>query len=169
MFPSTATPCCRRGSRFWSPVACPRTEAEFRPRRFTPVAFLHRKPPYYGPSSTFFVLSRRFMRYLVTGGAGFIGSHIVHELVRQNHDVVVLDNFSTGKRENLDALDGRIEIVEGTVEDPKTCARAAAGVDYVFHEAALVSVPQSMSEPERTHNVNTGGTLNVLRAAADAR
>jgi UDP-N-acetylglucosamine/UDP-N-acetyl-alpha-D-glucosaminouronate 4-epimerase len=109
------------------------------------------------------------MRYLVTGGAGFIGSHIVHELVRQNHDVVVLDNFSTGKRENLEALDGRIEIVEGTVEDPKTCARAAAGVDYVFHEAALVSVPQSMREPERTHNVNTGGTLNVLRAAADAR
>jgi nucleoside-diphosphate-sugar epimerase len=108
------------------------------------------------------------MRYLVTGGAGFIGSHIVHTLAAQGHDVVVLDNFSTGKREHLAALDGGVEIVEGTIEDPATCARAAKGVDYVFHEAALVSVPQSMAEPERTHQVNLGGTLNVLRAAADA-
>jgi len=108
------------------------------------------------------------MRYLVTGGAGFIGSHIVHTLADLGHDVVVLDNFSTGKRENLAGLDGRVEIMEGTIEDFAICARAAKGVDYVFHEAALVSVPQSMTEPERTHRVNTGGTLNVLRAAADA-
>ena len=108
------------------------------------------------------------MRYLVTGGAGFIGSHIVHALVSAGHDVVVLDNFSSGRRENLDGVSGRVEIIEGTIEDPATCARAATGADYVFHEAALVSVPQSMAEPERTHQINTGGTLNVLRAAANA-
>jgi UDP-glucose 4-epimerase len=108
------------------------------------------------------------MRYLVTGGAGFIGSHLVHTLVDQGHDVVVLDDFSTGRRENLEAVRDRVKIVEGTIDDPATCARAVKGADYVFHEAALVSVPQSMEEPERTHRINTGGTLNVLRAAADA-
>lgn len=108
------------------------------------------------------------MRYLVTGGAGFIGSHIVHALVEQGHDVVVLDNLSTGRRQNLDEVAKRIELIEGTVEDPATCARASKGADYVFHEAAVVSVPQSMAEPEKTHQVNTGGTLNVLKAAADA-
>jgi len=108
------------------------------------------------------------MRYLVTGGAGFIGSHIVHDLVAKGHQVRVLDNFATGKRENLNAVSQQIELIEGSVEDPATCARAAKGVDYVFHEAALVSVPQSMEEPEKTHRVNTGGTLNVLKAAADA-
>jgi UDP-glucose 4-epimerase len=108
------------------------------------------------------------MRYLVTGGAGFIGSHIVHTLVGQGHDVVVLDNFATGRRSNLDGVAKQIEVIEGSVEDPAMCARAAKGAHVVFHEAALVSVPQSMAEPEKTHHVNTGGTLNVLKAAADA-
>ena len=108
------------------------------------------------------------MRYLVTGGAGFIGSHIVHALVGQGHHVVVLDNFTTGRRSNLDGVSKQVELIEGSVEDPATCARAAKGADYVFHEAALVSVPQSMEEPVKTHQVNTGGTLNVLKAAADA-
>jgi nucleoside-diphosphate-sugar epimerase len=104
---------------------------------------------------------------LVTGGAGFIGSHIVEELVRRGHAVRVLDNFSTGKRENLDAVRGRVEVIDGDVRDLAVCRRAAAGADYVFHEAAQISVPKSVEDPFLNDSVNVGGTLNVLWAAKE--
>jgi nucleoside-diphosphate-sugar epimerase len=104
-------------------------------------------------------------RYAVTGGAGFIGSHIVKHLVGAGHDVVVLDDFSTGRRENLEPVKGSIELVEGSVTDRAACARAFKGAQFVFHEAALASVPRSVENPESTHEANATGTLNVLRAA----
>jgi len=104
---------------------------------------------------------------LVTGGAGFIGSHIVEELVRRGHRVRVLDDFSTGRRENLDSVRDAVEILEGDVRDLETCRRAAAGVDFLFHEAARISVPQSVEDPFRNDSVNVGGTLNVLWAAKE--
>jgi nucleoside-diphosphate-sugar epimerase len=108
------------------------------------------------------------VRYLVTGGAGFIGSHLVEHLVGEGHDVVVLDDFSTGKRENLEALRRQIEIIEGSVTDSATCARACYGADFVLHQAALASVPRSLRDPLATHHANVTGTLNVLLAARDA-
>src|SRR4051812_19436009 len=108
------------------------------------------------------------LRFLVTGGAGFIGSHIVEHLVDAGHGVVVLDDFSTGKRENLAASRARYELIEGTVTDPATCARACKGVDYVLHQAALASVPRSLRDPVASHDANATGTLNVLLAARDA-
>lgn len=108
------------------------------------------------------------MRYLVTGGAGFIGSHLVEHLAGEGQDVVVLDDFSTGKRENLDGLHDRIELIEGTVTDSVTCARACRGVDFVLHQAALASVPRSIKDPIATHHANVTGTLNVLLAAREA-
>ncbi|HEY9428706.1 MAG TPA: SDR family oxidoreductase [Gemmatimonadaceae bacterium] len=108
------------------------------------------------------------MRYVVTGGAGFIGSHLVEHLVGEGQDVVVLDDFSTGKRENIAPwLDG-IELMEGSVTDPAACARAFSGADYVLHQAALPSVPRSIKDPVASHAVNATGTLNVLLAARDA-
>jgi len=107
------------------------------------------------------------VRFLVTGGAGFIGSHLVEHLVGEGHDVVVLDDFSTGKRENLASFRG-VEVVEGSVTDPATCARACRSVDYVLHQAALASVPRSLRDPVATHQANATGTLNVLLAARDA-
>jgi nucleoside-diphosphate-sugar epimerase len=119
--------------------------------------------------------------YLVTGGAGFIGSHIVEELVRRGEQVRVLDNFSTGRRENLQHLhcaqaqvsaignrQSAIDIIEGDVRDLDTVRRAMRGADYVLHQAAMVSVPQSMADPATTHAVNVTGTLNILMAAREA-
>jgi nucleoside-diphosphate-sugar epimerase len=108
------------------------------------------------------------VRYLVTGGAGFIGSHLVEYLAAEGHTIVVLDDFSTGKRENLEGMRGAIEIIEGSVTDTATCARACRGVDFVLHQAALASVPRSLRDPAATHNANATGTLNVLLAARDA-
>jgi nucleoside-diphosphate-sugar epimerase len=108
------------------------------------------------------------MRYVVTGGAGFIGSHLVEHLVDAGHEVVVLDDFSTGRRENLASVMGRIEVVEGSVTDPAACERAIAGADYVLHQAALPSVQRSIDDPATSHAVNATGTLNVLLAARDA-
>lgn len=102
-------------------------------------------------------------KYLVTGGAGFIGSHIVDALVDTGHEVVVLDNFSTGKRENLIA--SPTQLVEGDVRDAETCLKAAQDCDGIFHEAALVSVPDSINRPRDNHDINITGTLNVLEAA----
>lgn len=108
------------------------------------------------------------MRILVTGGAGFIGSNLVRSLLARGDAVRVLDDFSTGKRENLDGLAGDLEVVEGDVRDAKTCAEACRGAEAVFHEAAIGSVPRSVEDPLSTHHVNVDGTLNLLVAARDA-
>ncbi len=109
------------------------------------------------------------MRYLVTGGAGFIGSNTVEELVRRGHSVVVLDDLSTGKEENLSSVAGKIELLRGSIADLETVRAACRGVDYVLHLAARTSVPRSVKEPLETNRVNVDGTLNVLVAARDAR
>ncbi len=106
--------------------------------------------------------------YLVTGGAGFIGSHIVERLVRRGARVRVLDNFLTGKRENLAPFLGAIELLEGDVRDLAACRKAVAGVDAVLHQAALASVPRSTEDPILADAINVAGTLNLLVAARDA-
>jgi len=110
------------------------------------------------------------VHYVVTGGAGFIGSHLVEHLVTAvgGHRVTVLDNFSTGRRENLEPWLERIRIVEGSVTDPDACREAIAGADFVLHQAALPSVPRSLRDPLASHEANATGTLNVLIAARDA-
>jgi UDP-glucose 4-epimerase len=105
------------------------------------------------------------MKYLVTGGAGFIGSHIVDALVAVGHETVVLDNLSSGCKKNLSNVWSRIAFVEGDVRDSEICLKAAEGCDGVFHEAALVSVPDSVNRPRDNHDINISGTLNVLEAA----
>jgi UDP-N-acetylglucosamine/UDP-N-acetylgalactosamine 4-epimerase len=107
-------------------------------------------------------------RYLVTGGAGFIGSHLVEALLARGEDVVVLDDFSTGRRENLAPFLDRVRLVEASIEDERACAEAVAGVDFLLHQAALGSVPRSVADPARTHDVNLTGTLNLLVAAGAA-
>lgn len=102
---------------------------------------------------------------LVTGGAGFIGSHIVEALVSQGNRVHVLDNLSTGHKKNLDAVAGRINFIKGDIRDEATVRRAMQGIEYVFHLAAMVSVPESMEKPVEAEMVNTVGTLNLLTAA----
>ena len=109
------------------------------------------------------------MRCLITGGAGFIGSHLVEHLVGAGHDVVVLDDLSTGRRENLAAVRRRISFMRGSVADLSTCRRAMEGVDYVLHHAAVTSVHRSVDDPGVTHTVNATGTFNILLAARDAR
>lgn len=106
--------------------------------------------------------------YLVTGGAGFIGSHIAERLVLDGHTVRVLDDFSSGRESNLDSFRNDIEIVRGDIRDAEVVKRATRGVDIVFHEAALGSVPRSVADPLTTHEVNMTGTLNVFLAARDA-
>jgi len=106
--------------------------------------------------------------FLVTGGAGFIGSHIAEALVAGGHRVRVLDNFSTGHRSNLEGILDRIELVEGDLLDAAVVDRAVAGVDCVFHEAALASVPRSVEAPLATHAACTTGTVELLDAARRA-
>lgn len=106
------------------------------------------------------------MKYLVTGGAGFIGSHISRELLTRGHSVRVFDNFSSGKRENLQGLD--VEIVEGDLRDADAVAQAVKGMDVVFHEAAFVSVPESMEKPQECFDVNVTGTSGLFEAARRA-
>jgi len=106
--------------------------------------------------------------FLVTGGAGFIGSHIVEALVARGDRVRVLDNFSTGRRDNLKAIGDAVEIIEGDVADAEKVARAVAGVDCVFHQAALASVPRSIERPLDTHAACVTGTLVLLDAARHA-
>jgi UDP-glucose 4-epimerase len=113
------------------------------------------------------------MRYLVTGGAGFIGSHIVRKLLEQGNSVRVLDNFSTGKRENLEGLaqqfsGDRFEVLEGDLRDASRVDEAVREVEVIFHEAAFVSVPQSMQEPQTCFDVNITGTSRLFDAARAA-
>jgi UDP-N-acetylglucosamine/UDP-N-acetyl-alpha-D-glucosaminouronate 4-epimerase len=108
------------------------------------------------------------MKYLVTGGAGFIGSHIVSTLLDQGAEVRVLDNFSTGKRENLEGLRGKLDVHEGDLRDVDKVKEAVRGVDFIFHEAAFVSVPQSMQEPQDCFDVNITGTSILFDAARKA-
>ena len=105
--------------------------------------------------------------YLITGGAGFIGSHIVEELVRRRERVRVLDNFSTGRRENLAPFLEHVELVEGDLRDLSTVRRVAEGVDYILHQAALPSVPRSIADPLASNDSNVTGTLHLLIAARD--
>lgn len=109
------------------------------------------------------------MLFLVTGGAGFIGSNIVGELLERKHQVRVLDNFSTGKRENLAASAARIEVIDGDITRYHTVREAMEGVNVVLHQAALPSVPRSVRDPVSSNEVNVTGTLNILYAAKDAR
>ena len=107
-------------------------------------------------------------RYLVTGGAGFIGSNIAHRLAADGVPIRVLDNFATGQRENLLGLGGRFQLIEADIADLDAIRPAFDGVDYVLHQAALPSVPRSVKDPAATTQANVTGTLNVLIAARDA-
>jgi UDP-glucose 4-epimerase len=107
-------------------------------------------------------------RYLVTGGCGFIGSNLAEYLVSQNHEVRILDNLSTGKRENISAFADRVEFIEGDLLDKAAVARAVHGVDYVLHQAALPSVPRSIEDPETSNRVNVEGTVILLHACVKA-
>jgi nucleoside-diphosphate-sugar epimerase len=106
--------------------------------------------------------------YLVTGGAGFIGSYLVRFLLERDESVRVLDNFSTGRRENLEEVQARIELVEGDLCDERAVSRAVEGVDFVFHEGAIPSVPRSVEAPLDSHAANATGTLTLLAAAKEA-
>ena len=107
--------------------------------------------------------------YLVTGGAGFIGSHLVVRLVELGHAVRVLDNFSTGRRANLEPVRGRIDLLEGDLRNPDDCRRACADIEIVFHQAAVPSVPVSVESPRETHDANVNGTFHLLMAARECR
>src|SRR3954452_7952399 len=106
-------------------------------------------------------------KYLVTGGAGFIGSHLTTELTRRGHTVRVVDNLATGKRSNLEHVSG-VEFLEGDLADETVARRAANGMDYVLHQAAIPSVPRSVKDPITSNRANVDATLNILVAARDA-
>ena len=108
------------------------------------------------------------MRYLVTGGAGFIGSNTVDELLRRGHSVAVLDDLSTGQERNLPPSRDQIDLFQGSINDPEIVQRACRGADYVLHLAARTSVPRSVKDPAETNRINADGTLLVLLAARDA-
>jgi nucleoside-diphosphate-sugar epimerase len=109
------------------------------------------------------------MRYLVTGGAGFIGSNMVDELVRRGASVTVLDDLSAGKENNLAGVRDKIDFHRGSITDLETVQKACAGADFVIHLAARTSVPRSVKDPIESNRVNIDGTLNVLVAARDAK
>jgi len=106
--------------------------------------------------------------YLVTGGAGFIGGHIAERLAQGGHRVRVLDDLSSGKEANLESIRGDVELIRGDIRDARLTREATKGIEIVFHEAALGSVPRSVADPLTTHEVNITGTLNVLLAARDS-
>lgn len=122
------------------------------------------------------ILGRTPRRWLVTGCAGFIGSHLLEQLLANGQQVVGLDNFATGHRSNLDEVRSRVgaaawerhTFIEGSIVDPAVCRRACEGVDFVLHQAALGSVPRSLADPPATHAANATGFLNMLIAARDA-
>lgn len=106
------------------------------------------------------------MKVLVTGGAGFIGSHLVEALLHSGHQVCVLDNLSSGKRENINGL--AIDLVVGDIRDWDAVSQAVVGYDFVFHQAALVSVPESLADPRLNHEINVTGAFHVFEAARQA-
>jgi UDP-N-acetylglucosamine 4-epimerase len=128
------------------------------------------------PAAVTDALAARPRRWLVTGAAGFIGSHLVEVLLRANQHVVALDNFSTGHQRNIDEVSSgldpaqrtRFEFVQGDIRDLATCASVCAGADVVLHQAALGSVPRSLADPLVSHDSNVNGFLNMLVAARDA-
>lgn len=105
------------------------------------------------------------MKVLVTGGAGFIGSNLAEELLNKGYKVKLMDNFSTGKRENIELIKNDIELIEGDIRSYHTVLQAVKNIDVIFHEAALPSVPRSIKDPITTNDVNVNGTLNILNAA----
>jgi UDP-glucose 4-epimerase len=107
-------------------------------------------------------------RYVVTGGAGFIGSHIVEELLRRNETVMVIDNFSTGKRENVKPFEGAAEVIDADISQAKNLAQILKGAEYVIHQAAIPSVPKSIIDPVKSHEANVNGTLQLLVACREA-
>jgi nucleoside-diphosphate-sugar epimerase len=107
------------------------------------------------------------MRVLVTGGGGFIGSHLAAHLLHEGYRVRVLDNFATGRRENIRALAGELELIEGDIQSYERVNKAVSGCDIVFHQAALPSVPRSVQDPLTSNAINVNGTLNVLLASRD--
>src|SRR6202008_591144 len=109
------------------------------------------------------------MRYLVTGGAGFIGSNTVDELVRRGHSVVVLDDLSGGKEENLAEIRNKITFIKGSITDIEVVRKAMHEAEYVLHLAARTSVPRSVKDPIETNKINIDGTLNVLVAAKELK
>ena len=106
--------------------------------------------------------------YVVTGGSGFIGSHIVEELLRRRETVRVIDDFSTGKRDNVENFRNDVEVLEADIAEAKNLSDLFRGADYVIHQAAIPSVPKSILDPIKSHNANVNGTLNVLVASRDA-
>jgi len=108
------------------------------------------------------------MVYVVTGGAGFIGSHIAENLVLRGETVKVIDDFSTGKRENIQSFKHGIEMIEADIAEAKNLAEILRGADYVIHQAAIPSVPKSILDPARSHHANVNGTLNLLLACRKA-
>ncbi|NOY88111.1 MAG: SDR family oxidoreductase [FCB group bacterium] len=109
------------------------------------------------------------MKYLITGGAGFIGCNIAAYLIEKGEQVRILDNFSTGKKDNIEPLKDKIEIIDGDIRDYWTVTQAVEGIDYVLHQAALPSVPRSVKNPLTSNEVNVNGTLNLLEAAKNAQ
>lgn len=107
-------------------------------------------------------------RYVVTGGGGFIGSHIVEELVRRNETVTIIDNFSTGKHENVEPFEDDVEVIEADIAEAKNLTQFLKGADYVIHQAAIPSVPKSIIDPVKSHNANVNGTLRLLVACREA-
>jgi UDP-glucose 4-epimerase len=106
---------------------------------------------------------------LVTGGAGFIGSHVATKLVELGHRVRIVDDFSTGHRANLAHLAEKIELIEGDIRDPAVCRGICEDIEFVFHEAAIPSVPKSIDNPQASHDANINGTFNILSAAVDRK
>src|SRR4026208_2353302 len=106
--------------------------------------------------------------YVVTGGGGFIGSHIVEELLRRGETTKVIDNFSTGKRENVAPFRNHAEIIEADIAEAKNLAQLLKGAEYVIHQAAIPSVPKSILDPMKSHHANVNGTLNLLVACREA-
>src|SRR5690606_1128270 len=109
-------------------------------------------------------------KILITGGAGFIGSNLTEHFLAKGHNVVVLDNFATGHRHNIEfhLNNPNFTLIEGDIRDNNDCSRAVEGVDYVLHQAALGSVPRSIKDPQTSNEVNVSGFLNMLVAARDA-